>query len=596
VFSLGFPEDGRAYAVLDLDGDGDLDLLQKNRNAPQLRILRNDVPTTNHSIGFRLTGRKSNRDATGAVVTIEADGGRQTRQLAIGSGFLSQSSRLLVFGLGAADKVLRATVRWPSGLEQTFTDLPADHHIAIVEGESKITSTPFGLRNADPRACAPQKPVPPGTPPQGIALLQAVPSPAFELENLAGKKVRSASLTGRPMLLNFWATWCAPCQKELAGWTQEYERLRAAGLDIVAVSVDDAADRAQVEQYARERGLPFTILLADRETIERYNTFYRFLVERTGDMEIPTSMLLNARGEVAKLYRGVVPMEVLQADLAALQSDPAQLARTALPYGGRLLAGGFVRDYARLGGTYFEQDRLADSVFYLQKAVETIPSDFEAWGNLGVVWARQGQTQRALEAFAKAVEIRPDYSDGHFNLGIAHSQSGRAQEALGEFARAAALDPADGEKALRYAAALAEAGQLQEAAGAIEAYLETNPNDAEAENQLGVVLARAGSTARAMERFQRAAELKPDFGDAFRNLGLAYLEQAMLFRASEALERALALNPSDAEAALALAEAYLKRGLREQGEKMLERVLELRPDDERARHALEQLRHGASRR
>ncbi|MDE3188684.1 MAG: VCBS repeat-containing protein, partial [Acidobacteriota bacterium] len=87
---LDFLEDSRSFALADIDHDGRLEVILKNRNAPQLRILRNAMSGIGHSISFRLRGHKSNRDAIGTAVTVEADGLRQIKYLQAGSGFLAQ--------------------------------------------------------------------------------------------------------------------------------------------------------------------------------------------------------------------------------------------------------------------------------------------------------------------------------------------------------------------------------------------------------------------------------------------------------------------------------------------------------------------------
>src|SRR5205814_7380462 len=94
---LDFVEDGRSFALADFDHDGRQELILKNRNAPQVRFLKNVIPDLPPSISFRLRGTKSNRDAIGAVVTIETAAGHQTRILQAGSGFLSQHSKELFF-------------------------------------------------------------------------------------------------------------------------------------------------------------------------------------------------------------------------------------------------------------------------------------------------------------------------------------------------------------------------------------------------------------------------------------------------------------------------------------------------------------------
>ena len=69
---LDFPEDSRSFVLADIDHDGRLEIILKNRNAPQLRILHNAMKELGSSIAFRLQGQKSNRDAIGAAITIEA--------------------------------------------------------------------------------------------------------------------------------------------------------------------------------------------------------------------------------------------------------------------------------------------------------------------------------------------------------------------------------------------------------------------------------------------------------------------------------------------------------------------------------------------
>ena len=71
VVGMDFREDSRAFALADLDGDGRLEIILKNRNAPQLRILRLAMEGVGNSIAVRLRGLKSNRDAIGAAVTVQ---------------------------------------------------------------------------------------------------------------------------------------------------------------------------------------------------------------------------------------------------------------------------------------------------------------------------------------------------------------------------------------------------------------------------------------------------------------------------------------------------------------------------------------------
>ena len=124
---LDLDQDGRSFGVLDVDGDGDPDLVtMAARQAPQLRVFRNDFETNAASIAVRLRGTTSNRDAIGARVTVETDRLHKTRVLQSGSGFLSQHSKELVIGLGASERLVKLTVRWPSGDDTSVHGRPSE--------------------------------------------------------------------------------------------------------------------------------------------------------------------------------------------------------------------------------------------------------------------------------------------------------------------------------------------------------------------------------------------------------------------------------------------------------------------------------------
>jgi len=118
-------------------------------------VLQNAMNTIGNSIAFRLRGTKTNRDAIGAAITVAAGESRQTKYVQAGSGFLSQHSKEIFFGLGRAAGPVRATVRWPSGTQQSFAELMPGHRVAIEEGAETFDVKPFVARAAEkgaPRA------------------------------------------------------------------------------------------------------------------------------------------------------------------------------------------------------------------------------------------------------------------------------------------------------------------------------------------------------------------------------------------------------------------------------------------------------------
>ncbi len=115
----------------DLNGDGNLDIVYVNYH-DTATVLRNDC-RTGHRVIIDLHGTVSNRFGVGAVVHVESALGQQVRQLVLARGYMSSSEPMLHFGLGEDTTIRRLTVSWPSGLEQTFTNLPVDRRFTITE-------------------------------------------------------------------------------------------------------------------------------------------------------------------------------------------------------------------------------------------------------------------------------------------------------------------------------------------------------------------------------------------------------------------------------------------------------------------------------
>jgi hypothetical protein len=132
----------RGAAFGDYDNDGDIDVLVVNLD-DRPTLLRNDTPAGNHWATLQLSGTKSNRDAIGARVRVTAGGRTQSAEIRSGGSYISNNDRRAHFGLGAADRVQRVEIQWPSGLVESANGLHADRFYAAVEGQ--------GIRLSEPR-------------------------------------------------------------------------------------------------------------------------------------------------------------------------------------------------------------------------------------------------------------------------------------------------------------------------------------------------------------------------------------------------------------------------------------------------------------
>jgi hypothetical protein len=125
------PRVARGAAYADYDNDGDLDIVMTTNSGPAV-LLRNDGGN-NRSLRIRLIGTRSNRNALGAVVRVTAGGETQSTMVQSGSSYLSQSERILTFGLGQRTTAEKVEIRWPSGQVDQLTNVAVGQVVTVQE-------------------------------------------------------------------------------------------------------------------------------------------------------------------------------------------------------------------------------------------------------------------------------------------------------------------------------------------------------------------------------------------------------------------------------------------------------------------------------
>jgi hypothetical protein len=131
-------EDGRGIAVIDYDQDGSVDVVLRNYKQPA-QLLHN-TGGSGHWLEIKLIGTRSNRDAVGARLMLAAGAQRQTREVHAGSAYLSGSSLVQHFGLGAQTQIDSLQVQWPSGERTILFGLAADQQLMLREGDAQAVA------------------------------------------------------------------------------------------------------------------------------------------------------------------------------------------------------------------------------------------------------------------------------------------------------------------------------------------------------------------------------------------------------------------------------------------------------------------------
>jgi tetratricopeptide (TPR) repeat protein len=596
---LDFVEDGRSFALSDFDHDGRLEVFLKNRNSPQLRLLKNVISDLSSSIVFRLKGTSSNRDAIGAVVTIETEHGRQSKTLHAGSGFLSQHSKEIFFGLGAAKSGVRASIHWPSGGMQEFHDLPANHRIWIEEASEKIHTEPFQPFNAPKKESA-------GVAPSGREvvssenlptnvetwLLAPVSAPDFTLPDSARRMHTLAILHGKPALLAIGTTKSPDWLEQLKALDRVQAYWQKRGLGVIAIDVDVDTEGSKGEPAAHH-SFSFPMLRASEDVASIYNILYRYLFDRHRDLTLPTSFLLNEKGEIVKVYQGHTDPGRVERDVERIPTTASERLALALPFRGVTDSREFSRNYLSLGSVFYQRGYLEQAETSFQRALADDPSSAEALYGLGSVYLQQQKPAEARQSFEKAVGQRSGYPgtlpNTWNNLGLLATREGNFGEAVRNFQQALRLSPDHLVALTNLGNAYRQQKLWEDAKKTLERAVAVGPQDPDANYSLGMVYAQVNDSDRAYDYLQTALKFRPGYPEALNNLGVLYLRTQRRDQAVASFEECIRVAPAFDQSYLNLARVYALEGTPQKARSILLELLKQYPGHSQARRALAEL-------
>lgn len=131
-------------------------------------------------------------------------------------------------------------------------------------------------------------------------------APGFTRTSLSGKTIDLEHLRGNVVLLNFWATWCAPCQAEMPAFSQWQSAYGPQGLQVIGISMDD--DVAPARKLVARMHLSYPVAMGDARLGRLYG----------GVLGLPLSFLIDRRGVVRARYQGETNLAVIEQELKIL--------------------------------------------------------------------------------------------------------------------------------------------------------------------------------------------------------------------------------------------------------------------------------------
>ena len=597
VSGFDFPEDGRAIALTDWDGDGDQDFWVACRTAPQLRLMQNQTGSEHNWIQIELRGITSNRDAIGSRVFVQMnDGQTLQRTLRCGEGFLSCQSKRLNFGLGTATGVRDIKVKWPNGKLQEFgSPSGVNQRIRLVEGQQTIEPCQIATSSVKDGGQV-------NSPEQTMAthnlLASASPVPPLIYKRRDGQTCDASTEVAKPRLINLWASWCQPCKLELQEWR---EAKLSQQLDVLVLSVDEVNDATSTDSamdWLSRAGYETSSGLATAELLDTLQALHNVIYDHHRPLPVPASFLLDKHGWLRAVYKGTVPPERILADLKAIEKG-RRLGDT-LPFPGNWLGPQSTHNLSLLTQELHQQGYSDFAASLVDRMEASLSEDSGLAGR--VISARlflaeqlaEKQPQSALEQVRAVLKIDPNQPAAHERAALILARAGQQQAAATHFQ--AALRHYQTPKArthFNYGQLLRKSGQASLAAQQFQKSLLIDPKFAEAHQQLGLIAASSKNFPVATRFFGEAVKLRPK-SHLFRvNLAMALSQQQLSEAAWQAIQPILGEKDVAPMALLLGARSLGELKRYNEAIPLLERFLEVEPDAKDVREQLNLMRKEA---
>jgi len=396
-------------------------------------VFQNNCAGGRHSIAFSLRGSKSNRDAIGAIV--EVDG--QVKALQAGSGFLSQHTKKLYFGLGASMTADRVRLKWPSGLEQTFRSLAAGHLHGIEEGSDEVSSTPFRDQPRFPTA------------------------PPIAVDN-------------DPRLHDTW--FVEPVPLPVAVKTPGLRVLNPTGADAGIWRVF----RRYLFDYRADLKVPLLLLLDSAGRARKIYAAMPSAAVVRADQSVTTPQAFPFEG---RYWTGIPGRDYFKLGAAFFWAGfPDQ----ALPYLDEVVRRSPENERALMAIAQIQLDagRLEDARGALRKLLAAPPHSAVAADGLGLHFAEKSLYPEARSLFQRAIALQRNYAPALNNLGVLYLKMGQPGDAIAAFRYGIQAAPEEDMLYLNLGRVYIQTGERDKARQVIMEWLDRKPGNQTAERAL----------------------------------------------------------------------------------------------------------------